>query len=222
MTSITRFAILLFITCLNLPSAWGAGKSSLLKVGDKPLYFQFQQAFSSETDFHHAVAFFDYERSQEGSFVTALSVGRKVSDYVLVWPFSVVAYASVQKLDERGYQTDAWGVSIYAKAYHTFNFAYTDLPIRLGFGQGLSYVSRIPVSESRDFDPHPSEKLLYYLDYSLQVSLRRLTNYRLVPQSMEEVYVGYTVWHRSTLFGLLGESTAGINYLGLSIETVFK
>lgn len=206
------------------PLTTAADAISSHRYSEEPLYFQFQLALSSETDFHDSVSHFDFERSQEGSFVSAISVGRKVADNFIVWPFEIVAYASVQKLNERGYQSDSWGSSLFAKAYHTFELSYVHVPVRLGFGQGFSYVSRIPSSEAREFSPYQSEKLLYYLDYSLQVPLRSLLGHRYQSmfQSTDELYVGYTVWHRSTLFGLLAEPTAGINYLGLSVEAVIR
>lgn len=194
------------------------------RLTETPLYFQVQFASSSETDFPDAALFFDYERSFEQNFVSAFSVGRKVADRILVWPFDLVAYASVQRFDDRGFKPDSWGVTIFAKAYQSFLLPYFDLPLRLGFGQGLSYVSRIPVSEVRDFLPHQSEKLVYYLDYSLQTSLSHLTGgaTNFWSPNIEEVYVGYTIWHRSTFFGLFGDTTGGTNYLGLSFEAITR
>lgn len=190
------------------------------RLTETPLYFQVQIGSSSESDFPQAAIMFDYDGSEEKNQISAFSVGKKFADRVLVWPIDLVAYASVQRFDDRGYQPDGWGVTLFAKAYHSFELPYIDFPVRLGLGQGLSYASRIPVSEARDIDPHQPQKLIYYLDYTLQMSLSHLIGRNSWSSNIEDIYVGYTVWHRSTFFGLFGETTSGTNYLGLSIETV--
>ena len=224
MKTIALFVVLIFASQASVASETGLLWETPASPENGSWYFQSLLASSSETDFHDAVSTFDFERSEEHSYLGALSIGKKISDYFLVWPFEVVAYASLQHFNERRYQANAWGVTWYAKAYHSFNISFTDFPVRLGFGHGLSYVSRIPASEARDFLPHQSEKLIYYMDYSLQTSLRHLIGYGEKPLSstIDDVYFGYSVWHRSTVFGLLGESTGGINYQGFSVETVFK
>jgi len=198
--------------------------SVLTRLIDSPLYFQVQLGSSSETDFPDAAILFDYEGSEENNFITSLSVGKKISDSILVYPFDIVAYASIQRFDDREYQSDGWGFTVFAKAYQTFNLPTINFPMRLGFGHGLSYASRVPVSEARDISPFKSEKLIYYLDYSLQTSLAYLIGrgHRSWSSDIEDIYIGYAIWHRSTFFGLFGEKTSGTNYLGLGIETVFR
>ena len=191
------------------------------KLEKNPWLFQSLVGAASDAQFHDAIIGFDYEQSREHSFISAVSVGKKVSDYFLVWPFKVVAYTSVQQFHERGTQPNGWGVTAYLKAYHSFNLSFTNFPVRLGFGNGLSYVSRIPTAEARDLRPDRSEKLIYYMDYSLQVSVKYLMgrgSKTVLTNNIKDIHVGYSVWHRSTLFGLLGESSGGINYLGLSAE----
>ena len=221
-----ELVVVTLLMCLATPYAFANTASKLHFNGgtDSTWYFQSIVASSSDTDFHDAVVTLDYEQSQEHSYISAVSVGKKVSDYMAVWPFDVVAYLSFQQFNERGNQPNAWGTTLYAKAYHSFNLPKVNLPLRVGFAQGLSYVSRIPLAEVRDFKPYVSEKLVYYMEYSLQTSLRALLrrgNYSF-HESFEDIYVGYTVWHRSTFFGLFGESTGGINYLGLSMEAVLR
>lgn len=193
------------------------------KLNNNPWFFQSFLAVSSDADFHDAVAGFDFEQSEERSFISGLTVGKKVGDSFLVWAFEIVAYASVQQFNERDHKPSGWGVTAYFKAYQSFNIPFTNFSLRPGFGNGLSYVSRIPCAEVRDFSPYPSEKLIYYMDYSLQASVRHLAGRgeRPFSSTIDDVFVGYSIWHRSTLFGVFGESPGGINYLGLSMELSF-
>ena len=192
----------------------------IIPVRTNPWFVQSFVAVSVDTDFHDSVIGADYEQSREYNSLSGVSVGKKISDKFIVWPFDIFAYASVQHFNERGFQADGWGATAYVKAYHTFMLPYTRMPIRLGFGNGLSYVSKIPVSEAREFAPYQSRKLIYYMDYSLQISVNYLLG---VPDGkfspgVEDVYLGYSIWHRSSAFGLFADSTDGINYLGLSLE----
>ncbi len=218
----TTLVILLVVSCNSHADFKHRIESTWDNLTRGPLYFQSQLGFSSETDFAEAVIFFDYEKSEERNFLTSLSFGRKISDTMLVWPFEVVAYASLQRFNERGIQKDIWGTAVFAKAYSNFNIG--SVPFRLGFGHGLSYVTRLPAAEVREFLPDRSEKLIYHMDYSLQVSLLHLMSpgQKRKPKGVEDIFIGYGIWHRSTLFGLLGEISGGTNYMGLSIETVLK
>ncbi len=188
-----------------------------------PTHYQLQGVYTSETDFGPAM-FFSYERSPEQTRAYAFSAGRKISDTVFGWPVETLGYFGVQQFDERGLQPDAHGVSAFVKFHTTLNLPFTRVPVRVGFGPGLSYVSRIPVAEQRDFAPASSSKLLVYLEYSVQLSMAHLFGRKpgAFSPSISDVYVGYTVIHRSSGYGLLAETGGGINYLGFGVEVKLR
>lgn len=225
LTQACGLALLIFAALLS-PGQARSSVTDQLDVIDRtsnPWFFQGLIAYSSDADFHDSVAGFDFERSQERNYLSGLSVGKKITDRFLLWPFEVVAYASIQQFNEREQQSNGWGMTGYLKAYHSFTLPFTSFPLRLGFGNGLSYVSRIPASETRDFKPYQSKKLIYYMDYSLQASVSHLMGRgeRPISPTIDDIFFGYSIWHRSTFFGLLGDSTGGINYLGISVEFLF-
>jgi len=129
----------------------------------------------------------------------------------------------VQWVNERGLQPDAYGATAYIKAHYSWRLPWTRKHVRLGLGEGLSYLTRVPLSEERDFqkkgpDIH-SEKLLNYVEWTVDVPLRQFDAMTpLFRGSIKEIYVGGLVWHRSSIFGTFAETKGGINYMGFGFE----
>ena len=193
------------------------------KSSYKPTYLSFQYAQASEVDFINALGF-DFGKSPESGAVTALSIGKKIAESVLGYPITVVAYGSFQHLHENSYQPDVYGTSVYVKAFHHFTLPTTQLKLRVGLAEGLSYVSRVPVAEKRDFARKGAEsvKLMNYLEYSLDLPISQFLKQSRISSSIDEIYVGYSIWHRSTAYGLYGETGGGINYQGIAIELLYR
>ena len=101
---------------------------------------------------------------------------------------------------------------------------YLNKKIELGLGEGLSYVTRIPMSEQRDFAKKgvESEKLMNYLEWTIDLPLRQFESFdNLLRGRIEEFSVGFIVWHRSSVFGLMGESRGGVNFMGVGFEAKY-
>jgi hypothetical protein len=104
---------------------------------------------------------------------------------------------------------------------------WTQKHIDLGLGEGLSYVSRIPSSEERDFEKKGpgihSEKLMNYLEWTIDLPLRQFDS--LEPlfrgSGIEDMSVGFIVWHRSSVFGVFAETKGGVNFMGFGVEAKF-
>jgi len=137
-----------------------------------------------------------------------------------------VGYVGLQNFRERNFQPDSYGLALYWKVYRqwTPRWFSEHLPLRLGLGQGLSYVSRIPVSEQRDFEPRESAETVHYLEWSVQLPVSGLFSLfgHGSPSWSSNTWVGYNIFHRSTVFGLFADSPGGINYPGISIEYIFS
>lgn len=179
---------------------------------------------SSETDFGTVVVG-DYSASKESNYLVGAAYGYQYSDTLFSLPLEMTWNLGLQYLAERGYQEDGYGATAYIKAHYTWELPWTDKHIRLGLGEGLSYVSRIPMSEVRDFAKKgaESEKLMNYLEWTIDLPLRQFEPlHGLFDRgSLEELSVGFLVWHRSSVFGIFSETGGGVNFMGFGVEARF-
>jgi hypothetical protein len=175
---------------------------------------------SSDTDFATVVVG-DFAASKESNYLLGASWGYDYSDTLFGLPFPMSANLGVQYFNERGYQPDAWGTTGYIKASYNWQLPFTQKHVRLGLGEGLSYVTRIPMSEQRDFAKKDADsaKLMNYLEWTVDVPLRQFGPMdALLRDHIEELSVGFIVWHRSSVFGLFSETKGGINFMGFGFE----
>jgi hypothetical protein len=175
---------------------------------------------SSETDLA-TVMLGDYDASRESNYLISASWGRQYSDTLFGLPFPMTANVGLQYLAERGHQEDGLGGTAFIKAHYDWRLPFTNKYIRLGLGEGLSYVSRVPMSEQRDFAKKgvEAEKLMNYLEWTIDLPLRQF-NPALQTNNggIEDVSIGFIVWHRSSVFGLFADSGGGVNFMGFGFE----
>lgn len=115
---------------------------------------------------------------------------------------------------------DVYEFTLYFKLYYNLNFWSNR--VRIGFGEGGSYVTDYlapEVIEERTETPEDPKysKYLNYLDISLDIDLGKLFGFK----ALEETYLGYTLKHRSGIFGLVNGVSGGSNYNTISIERNF-
>lgn len=209
------FAAIALTAALASPLAHAEGEESLRVHWNK----------SSETDFG-TVVIGDYNASPESNYLVGATYGYQFSDTMFSWPLEMTANVGVQWLDERGYQQDGYGFTTYIKAHYRWELPWTDKQVRLGLGEGLSYVTRIPESEARDFakkNGAESAKLMNYLEWTIDVPLRQFQPLQGLFQggAIEDASLGFMVWHRSSVFGMFSEAGGGINFMGFSFEARF-
>lgn len=206
--------VAVLIAALSGPAAWAEGEQTLRVHWNK----------SSETDLATVVVG-DYDASPESNYLLGATYGYQYSDTLFTLPLEMTANLGVQYLDERGYQDDGYGVTAFIKAHYRWELPWTDKQVRLGLGEGLSYVSRIPMSEVRDFAKKgaESEKLMNYLEWTIDVPLRQFEPLHglFAGGAIEEMSVGFLVWHRSSVFGIFSETGGGVNFMGFSFEAQF-
>jgi hypothetical protein len=162
-----------------------------------------------------------YDPSPESNYAISADWGRRFSDTLFSLPIEMTANLGLQYFAERGYQPDAWGATAYIKAHYTWRLPYTELHIRFGLGEGLSYVTRIPMSEQRDFAKKgvESANLMNYMEWTIDVPLRQFEVFApMFNGHIKEAYIGYTVWHRSSVFGLFADTKGGVNFMGFGFE----
>jgi hypothetical protein len=179
---------------------------------------------SSETDLA-TVVIGDFNASPESNYLIGATYGYQFSDTLFTLPLEMTAHAGAQYFAERGYQADGFGATAFIKANYTWELPWTDKRIRLGLGEGLSYVTRIPVSEVRDVakkDGAESAKLMNYLEWTIDLPLRQFAPMdSLLRGRVEELSVGFIVWHRSSVFGIFSETGGGVNFMGFGVEAQF-
>ncbi|MGB5965323.1 MAG: hypothetical protein WBF77_03050 [Sulfurimonadaceae bacterium] len=131
-------------------------------------------------------------------------------------PFDFYLKGGISRFYERGYQDDFFEGTLYVKAYWKFDFLQNR--IRVGLGEGFSYAQEVPVVESDEASDGITSKFLNYLDISADFDLGRLIRV----DALQELYIGYTIKHRSGVFGAYNSvSHGGSNYHMLTVEKNF-
>lgn len=115
---------------------------------------------------------------------------------------------------------DVYEFTLYIKLY--YNIDFWDNRIRIGLGEGGSYVTDYLAPEvieerTENSDDPKYSKYLNYLDISLDVDIGKLFGIK----SLQETYLGYTLKHRSGIFGTINGVSGGSNYNTISIEKNF-
>jgi hypothetical protein len=180
---------------------------------------------SSETDLVTVVVG-DYQRSPESNYLIGATWGHDLSDTLFGLPFPMTWHVGLQYLNERGYQSNGWGATAFVKANYRMRVPWTQKHIDLGLGEGLSYVDPIPMSEQRDFAKKgpdiESAKLMNYLEWTIDLPLRQFDSFEpLFRGGLEDLSVGFIVWHRSSVFGVFADEKGGVNFMGFGFEGKF-
>lgn len=133
-------------------------------------------------------------------------------------PLDVYARAGLSKYNEGNFD-DVYEVQAYVKLF--YNFDFLDNRVRAGFGEGFSYTSDIIRAESLEAATTTDGKtsnFLNYLEISVDFDFGKLVHYK----SLEELYLGIALKHRSGVFGLInGVTKGGSNYNSIYIEKNF-
>jgi len=197
-----------------------AGASARADEGRDNVRLQWAKA--SETDLTTAI-WGDFDASPESEYLVGGSWGRRISPTVFGLPIELTGNVGLQWINSRGLQDDGYGVNAYVKAHYALRLPWTEKHIRFGLGEGLSYVTEIPLAEQRDFAKKgpgiTSEKLMNYVEWTIDVPLRQFGPMDdLISRQIDDVYLGFFVFHRSSVFGLFAETKGGVNFMGFGIE----
>lgn len=113
---------------------------------------------------------------------------------------------------ENGFQQDFYeGVFAFKALFRQFPWSDV-VETRLGFSEGISYADRVPYLEQQDSinKDRRTSHLLNYLEFSLDVSVGDIVGV----ESLENLYAGFYVHHRSGIFAsanLFGNVYGGSN-----------
>ena len=151
--------------------------------------------------------------------VCSLDAGYLLKKNMFEFPFDFYFKGGLSYFNE-GYSSRKEHIyegAVYFKVYYKANFL--ENRVRIGFGEGISYTSDILWSEYKEAEDEGdnTSKLLNYMDLSVDFDLGRLVRYK----PLQDTYIGWTLKHRSGVFGLFGGVDGGSNYNTISIEKNF-
>jgi len=179
------------------------------------------------------ILFFNIDKHPDDLTVLSLDAGYLLLDDMWEFPVDLYVKGGISYFDEPnlqiyktgpyttqatyGERSDAYEGTIYVKVYYKLDFWKNR--IRFGLGEGLSYTTSVLWSEEKEATQENEDyaKLLNYLDISVDFDLGRLIRY----EPLEDTYIGWTIKHRSGVFGLFSGVDGGSNYNTISIEKNF-
>jgi len=197
---------LLFIATLSAEPLESDGKDFSLRIG------------GGYADFNDLgeILILNHQAYEKETYVLNLDGGWRFAENTGDLPFDFYLKGGLSWFNEQGYQDDIYEATLYVKVYYKWDFWKNR--IRIGVGEGISYASDVPIVEEDDATGDKEvAKFLNYMDISADFDLGRLIRVK----SLEDLYIGYTIKHRSGVFGLYSGVTGGSNYNMLTIEKNF-
>ncbi|MCW8330924.1 MipA/OmpV family protein [Photobacterium sp. SDRW27] len=142
--------------------------------------------------------------------LTSLFYGHPLTDELFGLPLDIYLTPGFVWHWSSDVQSSTQEYVVAIKAYYTVNWP---VEWRFGVAEGLSYINHISYIEQTEMDRKGYEpsNLLNYLDFSFDVNLGDLFNQK----SMDGVWLGYSLHHRSAIFenaSQFGRIKGGSNY----------
>lgn len=190
-----------------------------LQSDTTPYSFRLGVGFADTNDLGEII-YGKWNHYEKDTAVINLDGGWRFVEEMYDLPFDWYLKGGVSYFYENGYADDIVEATLYVKVYWKIDFLQNR--VRIGFGEGLSLASDVPIVEiddatNDDGTVDPTAKFLNYLDISVDVDLGRLFR----SESMRDLYLGYTLKHRSGIFGLFNGVHGGSNYNMLTVEKNF-
>jgi len=160
----------------------------------------------------------DFGNYRHNLTVTSVDGGYLLKNTLGSLPIDLYAKSGVSYYNEGNYK-DAYGLDLYIKAL--WNVDFLENRVRVGFGEGVSYTTRLLQTELIDAAKQDGDtsKFLNYLDISLDFDFGRL----IKNKALKDTYIGFLIKHRSGIFGLINNvKHGGSNYNSFYIEKNFK
>ena len=163
------------------------------------------------------IVVFDSDIHPDNLSVLSLDAGYLLQKDILELPLDLYVKGGASYFDEGSSRDDVYEGTLYVKVYSNIDFF--ENRVRIGVGEGVSYTSDVLWSEYEEATREGEEyaQFLNYMDFSVDFDLGRLLRYK----PLEETYIGWTLKHRSGVFGLFSGVDGGSNYNTISIEKNF-
>lgn len=173
---------------------------------------------SSASDFDELYKFRGLNTSPYDTSVYNLAVGYRFAKNFYDLPIDFTVNGGASYFDENGHQSDFLEGNLYLKMFIKFNFLSQQF--RYGIAEGVSYAGNIPWVEHKEAvaENDNESKFLNYMEMTFDFDVGKLIRVK----SLEELYLGYLIKHRSGAHGLYGGvSDGGSNYNCIYIEKNF-
>ena len=191
---------------------------STLSYADDDYSVRFFVGAASASDLDELYTFQGLNRSPYETNVVGFDLGYRLYEDIFTLPFDLYIKGGVSYFDENGYQADFLELVTFFKLIYKLDIF--DNQIRLGFGEGWSYAGRVPYREAQEAirENDNQSKFLNYLDISFDFDVGKLFRVK----SLEHLYFGYLIKHRSGFHGVYnGVADGGSNYNSLYLEKNF-
>ncbi|GEM79458.1 MipA/OmpV family protein [Vibrio superstes] len=157
----------------------------------------------------------DIEDDPYNSQITTIFYGHPLTDSLFGLPLDIYLTPGFGWHWSNDDQASSQEYILAIKAYYTIPWPFD---WRLGVAEGMSYTSKINSLEQNEFDEKGYEpnNFLNYLDFSVDVNLGSMFNYR----PMDGVWLGYSIHHRSAIFeksSQYGRIKGGSNYNSVTL-----
>ena len=187
-----------------------------LQQDDTPFSLRLGAGYADQNDLNHILSL-DFAGYEKKTYAINLDGGWRAAKNTFDTPFDVYLKGGLSYFNENGYADNFLETTLYIKVYGKLDF--WDNRVRFGFGEGVSYATQIPISEIDDAmteegPNEPTAKFLNYLDISVDFDVGRLIRVK----SLRDLYMGYTIKHRSGVKGIYSGVRGGSNYLMLTFE----
>jgi len=141
--------------------------------------------------------------------MTSIFYGHPVANTLFGLPLQVYLTPGLTYHHDSEVQEATWEADLAFKFYYTLPFDAVD--IRLGAGEGFSYIDSVTYIENLDANPkgYTTSHLNFYLDLSADLGLG------FMGESFQDLWIGAAVHHRSSVFeqsSLFGRIKGGSNY----------
>lgn len=173
---------------------------------------------SSASDFDQLYTFQGLNSSHYKTDVYGVDIGYKLIENMFAYPFDIYAKIGGSYFDENRHQDDFLEAVMYLKIIYKLDVFNNR--VRIGFAEGGSYAGSVPWVEAKEAERENDNqaKFLNYLEFSFDFDVGKLIHVR----SMERVYLGYLIKHRSGFHGTYGGVyDGGSNYNCLYLEKNF-
>ena len=141
--------------------------------------------------------------------LTSIFYGHPVANSLFDLPIEVYLSPGITYHHKSDVQNATWEADLAFKVYYTLPIELVD--IRLGIGEGFSYVDSVSYIEKLDAEPqgYTTSHLNFYVDLSADLNLG------FIGKHFDDIWIGAAVHHRSSVFeqsSLFGRIKGGSNY----------
>jgi outer membrane protein len=181
-------------------------------------YIRVAHGWATPSDLNDIISF-NRERDYDNNQLTSIFYGHPLADDFLGMPLESYLTPGFVWHWNSGIQESSQEFVLAFKHYYTFNWPVT---WRFGVGEGLSYAAEVSYIEQVEMDAKEiaASKWLLFLDFSLDLDLGEALHI----DALDDVWLGYSIHHRSGIFGsssMFGNIKGGSNYNSVYLQYHF-